>query len=212
MLYLIRHAQTEWNEQNRLQGQSDLPLSPRGLEQARCVGRYFAGRPIQALYTSHLQRSAQTAEAISRTTGVTAGVDADLSEIGFGKWEGLTTEAIDAQFEGAFQRWRTAPSQVSIPGGEPLEDFRVRVRRGLAKISQRHQEEHVAVVCHGGVIGALIADWLDADYDFVIRRVALVNGGISAIDHRCDPPSILWVNFSDHLMLPSTERTVAPVK
>ncbi|MBI3319313.1 MAG: histidine phosphatase family protein [Candidatus Omnitrophica bacterium] len=197
--YLIRHAQTTWNSENRIQGHADLPLSDAGHQQAERVGAYFADRSITALYTSHLARSLQTALAISQTTGVSPTVEPALSEIHFGAWEGLTAEQVNAAYDGAYHRWRTNPSEVTIPGAELLESFRARVRMAVGRILAAHDEGGVVIVSHGGVIASLFADWLLADYDALLQRLVVANAGISAVDCRTDPPSILWVNVTSHL-------------
>ena len=197
--YLIRHAQTTWNHENRMQGHADLPLSEIGRQQAERVGAYFAERSIAALYTSHLARSLQTALAIAQTTGVTPTIEPALSEIRFGAWEGLTAEEINVAYHGAYQRWRASPSQVTIPGAESLDRFRDRVRTIVRRIFTTHDEGEVVIVSHGGVIASLFADWLIADYDTLLQRLVLANAGISAVDCRTDPPSILSVNITDHL-------------
>ena len=198
-LYLVRHAQTLWNRDNRLQGHSDTELSPAGLAQAARVGAYFAGQPIEALYTSHLPRTIRTAEPLAQALGCAPQAEPALGEIGLGEWEGLTPEEINARYDGAFERWRTTPSTTVIPRGEPLSAFRARVRQGIERILARHRTGPVVVVTHGGVISALLADWLDANYDHLLQRLVLDNGGISACSFRARPPDVLWVNATHHL-------------
>lgn len=198
--YLVRHAQTAWNHENRIQGHSDLPLSPAGLEQVKRLSNYFAGRPISALYTSQLARSLQTAQAIARQTGLSPTVEPALAEMHLGVWEGLTPDEVDSRYGGAYQRWRVTPSQVTIPGAEGLEQFRRRVRHTVGQILTTHRDDgDVVIVSHGGVIAALFADWLNAGYDEVLRRLVLDNAGISALDCQVTPPCVLWVNATTHL-------------
>lgn len=197
--YVVRHAQTTWNVENRIQGHADLPLSEAGRQQAERVGAYFAGRSIAALYTSHLARSLQTARAIAQTTGASPIIEPALSEIHFGPWEGLTAGEVNAAYDGAYHRWRTNPSHVTIPGGELLESFRARVRAAAGRIFAAHDEGEIVIVSHGGVIASLFADWLIADYDALLQRLVVANAGISAVDRRTDPPSIMWVNVTSHL-------------
>ena len=204
--YLVRHAQTVWNGENRLQGHADLELNDVGVEQAKRVGRFFAlrraeGEALAALYTSHLKRSAQTAHAIAEATGLTPHRESALAESHLGAWEGLTPEEIDAQFEGAYQRWYHRPSQVEIPGAEPLGAFTRRVRDAFERIrsAENGREGSVVIVTHGGVIASWLAGWLKSDYDEVLRRVVLSNAGISAIEYGNSLPSILWINSTRHL-------------
>jgi alpha-ribazole phosphatase/probable phosphoglycerate mutase len=198
--YLVRHAQTIWNHENRIQGHADPPLSPLGLEQATRLGEYFAARSIGALYTSGLTRSVQTAHVIASHTGLTPIIEPALAEINLGSWEGLTPEEVDARFAGAYQTWRVTPSQVTIPGAESLGQFRARIRNAITQIlSAYHDEGELVIVSHGGVIAALLSDWLGADYDHLLRRLTLDNAGISALDRQTNPPQVLWVNATDHL-------------
>jgi len=203
--FLVRHAQTVWNGENRLQGHSDLALSAAGHAQAVRVGEYVrllheTDTPIRALYVSHLMRSVQTARAIAGVIGLTPTVEPAFAEISLGVWEGLTPEEIDARFAGAYERWRTTPSQVVIPGAESLEQFRARVREAFARILAAHRHDGaVVVVTHGGVIASLLADCLDVDYDRLLRRLTLDNAGVSAVDGRTQPPHVLWINGTNHL-------------
>ncbi len=203
--YLVRHAETPWNRDNRIQGHSDLPLSPLGQQQAQRVGAFFASRHLRAIFTSGLQRSRQTAEAIASGNGhgISPTVEQELAEMHLGSWEGLTPEEVDLRFEGAYQQWRTRPSSVAIPGAEPLGDFRRRVRRVLDKVAGGFKEGACVVVSHGGVIAAVLADVLGADYDAVLRRVRLDNAGITALELGRSVPHVLWINATGHLDAPA---------
>jgi broad specificity phosphatase PhoE len=202
--YLVRHGQTAWNSENRLQGHTDLPLNDVGRQQAQRVGEFFAAFHMKGLFTSHLQRSQQTAQVIlaGNGHGVTPVVEQGLAECNLGAWEGLTPLEIDAQFEGAYQQWRTQPSRVQIPRAEPLADFRLRVRETLERMVATTGEGHHVLVTHGGVIAALLADVLEADYDNVLRRLRLDNAGVTALDFSQHHPHVLWINWTAHLHTP----------
>jgi len=199
--YLVRHAQTTWNHDNRIQGHSDLPLSPLGEGQARRVGALFAARHLKGIYTSHLLRSQQTAHAIASGNGhgISPVIERDLAEMHLGEWEGLTPEEVDARFQGAYQQWRQRPSSVIIPGAEPVERFRARARRALQTIAAGFDGGEYVIVSHGGVIAALLADVLGAEYDAVIRRLRLDNGGVTALEFGTGHPHVLWINATAHL-------------
>jgi broad specificity phosphatase PhoE len=202
--YLVRHAQTAWNHDNRLQGHSDLPLNSLGDQQAQSLAHFFASRHLSGIFTSHLQRSRQTAQAIAEGNGhrLTPVIAQELAEMHLGAWEGLTPEDIDRQFNGAYEQWRTEPSSVRIPHAEPLEAFRGRVRRVLQQIlsglADGKDGEYV-IVSHGGVIAAVLADVLEANYDALLRRLRLDNAGITALACSVERPYVLWVNFTTHL-------------
>ncbi|MBI2093853.1 MAG: histidine phosphatase family protein [Candidatus Omnitrophica bacterium] len=212
--YLIRHAQTQWNMENRLQGYSDIPLSSLGLFQARQLGMWFAKRPLQGIFTSVLQRSRQTAQAIlqSHEQEVSVVADEELKEMGLGDWEGLTPEEIDARFDGGYQRWKQR-SSIPIPGAESTEVFRSRVRRAMERIRSSLGQGEYAVVSHGGVIAAWLADCLKADYDVLIRQLRLDNASVTAFEWRkSGSPCVLWINASvsveDAIPVPSLQEAI----
>ncbi|MBI2104861.1 MAG: histidine phosphatase family protein [Candidatus Omnitrophica bacterium] len=217
--YLVRHAQTAWNGENRIQGHSDIPLSPLGQQQAERLSRWFASRHLCGIFTSNLQRSRQTAHAIAAglpaapmTSGTMHGaaqagngshriepvIEPHLAEIHLGAWEGLTPVEVDARFANAYQQWRVRPSSVVIPGGEPLGAFRERVREALSRILDGLGEGEYVLVSHGGVIAALLADLLSADYDLLMRRLRLDNAGVTAVEFG-ERPHVLWINATAHL-------------
>ncbi len=195
--YLVRHAQTDWNQGRRFQGRSNPPLGSEGLEQAQSLGEYFAGRAFGPIYSSTLKRSVQTAEIIAGKTGSMLEMDPGLSEIGFGVWEGLTVEEVRARFDGMYQQWCQKPSQVAIPKGEPCDEFRARVRRSFQEVARRHQGggfQELVVVSHGGVICSLLADWLGSDYDRLSRSLVLGNGSVSIIEWSVDSTFVVCIN------------------
>jgi len=200
--YLVRHAQTTWNHENRIQGRSDLPLSPLGLQQAHCLRTFFATRPVAGIFTSGLQRSRQTAQTIAEGNGhgLIPIVEQDLAEMHLGAWEGLTPDEVDARFDGAYQQWRVRPSSVIIPEAEVLEVFRMRVRGAMEQIVARLGEEgEYVIVSHGGVIAAWLADVLGADYDTLLRRLRLDNAGVTALEVWMQRSYVLWINATTHL-------------
>ena len=201
--FLIRHAQTQWNGENRLQGCSDLPLSPLGVQQAERLGTYFATRQLTEIFTSHLQRSQQTAQAIVAGNGhrLAPSIEPELREMHLGCWEGLTPEEIDARYDGAYQQWASRPSTVRIANAEPHEAFRARVRDVWHQLLAVRLEGDYAIVTHGGVIAAILAELLGADYDAMLRRVRLDNAGITALELPSGGghPYVLWMNDTQHL-------------
>ena len=199
--YLVRHAQTAWNGENRIQGHSDMPLSTVGEQQAERLGACFAARHLSGIFTSALQRSRQTAQKIAAGNGhgTNPVIEEGLAEMYLGAWEGLTPDEVDARFDSAYQRWRMQPSSVAIPGAEPLSAFRERVHRTLTKIVSGIDEGEYVIVSHGGVIAAVLADVLGADYDRVIRRLRLDNAGVTAVEFGTGLPHVLWINSTVHL-------------
>jgi alpha-ribazole phosphatase len=205
--YLIRHAQTTWNGENRIQGHSDIPLSPLGQHQAKLLSRRFAHQRLAGVFASTLQRSRHTAEILVSGNGhrIRPVIEPDLVEMHLGEWEGLTPEEVNSQFQNGYQQWKVCPSAVRIPGAEPLEAFRRRVHRIREKLMRAMTDGEYAIVSHGGVIAAWISDLLGADYDLLIRRLQLDNTGVTALEFHSEIPQVLWINSTTHLIEPTSD-------
>lgn len=161
-LLLIRHGESTWNAEGRVQGWANPPLSEIGCEQARQLARRLAGeeRSLAAIYTSSLMRARQTAEAISAVFGLAAQADERLREMHVGDLTGLTGPEIEQRFP----EWialRRAGQWVTPPGGEDGDSFADRSMAAMADLLARHPEQTVAVVSHGGTLGVCLAGLLD---------------------------------------------------
>jgi broad specificity phosphatase PhoE len=199
--YLVRHGQTRWNLENRIQGHSDIPLDDHGKAQARRAAQALASIQAGAIFTSWLARSRQTAEAISAAQPhqPELTIQPDLAEIHLGDWEGLTPAAIEANCPGAYSRWKDSPSLVPIPNSEPLDAFKLRVRAAMESVLAAPEPGDCVVVTHGGVIAALLSHLLQADFDHVMRRLRLDNASITAVEFGGRFPHVLWINSTLHL-------------
>ena len=154
-LIAVRHGETAWNVDTRLQGQLDIALNDTGLWQARRVGEALADEPIAAIYASDLARAWQTALEIARPFGIEVQTEPKLRERAFGHFEGRTFADIDASLPEQARLWRTRDPAFAPEGGESLLDFRERVTSIAAQLAARHPGELVALVAHGGVMDVL---------------------------------------------------------
>lgn len=153
-MFLIRHAQSEWNAQGRWQGQADPPLTDRGRTDARAVAGWFEGR-VCGVASSDLRRARETAEIVAERLGLLpVPVDANLREIDVGEFMGLTREEIDARWPGYIERWRSGEVD-ALPGGEDRTLFRKRVLAGLESVVAMPWEGPVLVVTHAAAIAVL---------------------------------------------------------
>lgn len=151
-LLLIRHGQSTWNQEHRIQGQLDPPLSADGHAQARLLARRLAGRQFAGFYSSDLARAMETAQDISDDLGAEPTPDRSLREIFLGDWEGLRTAEIEKRFPTAWEQWTQKPDWDLVPGGEGAGPFESRVGGAIDAIANRHAGGEVLVVTHGGVI------------------------------------------------------------
>lgn len=143
---LVRHGETDWNYTRRYQGWSDIPLNDLGVEQAETVARALAGEHWDAIVSSPLGRAMRTAEAIAAALGIDdIETDPDLRERSYGEAEGLTAEEREATWTGP--EW---------PGLEAWDAVAERAMAALGRIVDRHRGQRVLVVCHGGLINAVL--------------------------------------------------------
>jgi broad specificity phosphatase PhoE len=151
-LLLIRHGESTWNHQHRIQGHLDPPLSEKGRHQAALVARRLSGRRPEAIYSSDLKRAMETAAPIEQATGLKAQPLTELREVFLGEWEGLHTEELVERFPEAWAKWTIEPSWDLVPGGEGGDAFEARVGSAVDTMLERHPRGDAIVVTHGGVI------------------------------------------------------------
>ena len=151
----IRHGETAWNVETRIQGQCDIGLNDTGRWQAERLVLALADDRLDAVYSSDLQRALDTASGLAAGAGLALRTDAALRERGFGIFEGLTFADIEQRYPTESLRWRRRDADFGPEGGETLRAFYQRAVSGVASIASRHRGQHVAVVTHGGVLDAL---------------------------------------------------------
>lgn len=149
----VRHGETDWNAQRRIQGSTDIPLNQRGRWQAERVATALAGEPVAGLYSSGLARADNTALAIARSTGVPLLIDRGLGERQLGIFEGKTFDEVQANWPEDALAWRRRVPEWRPPGGgESLLQLRHRIESTLQALAERHAGGLLVLVTHGGVL------------------------------------------------------------
>jgi 2,3-bisphosphoglycerate-dependent phosphoglycerate mutase len=152
----VRHGETAWNVDARIQGQLDIGLNDTGRWQARRVGEALAGETITAVYSSDLGRAHETAQAVAEVAGIPVVADEGLRERSFGIFEGKTFDEIHETWPDHAHNWRKRIPEWQPPeGGESLLELRERVTRTMHELAARHPGEQIVVVAHGGVLDTL---------------------------------------------------------
>jgi probable phosphoglycerate mutase len=177
-LIVVRHGETSWNREKRMQGTTDTQLSDIGQAQAQALGRRLKGHRFAGLYSSDLSRALQTARAIAEHTGREVVIDKRLRERCFGIFEGLTAAEIMSQYPDEHALFASHDPEYEVPGGECARGFAKRCLGGLADIAARHPGEEVVVVSHGLVLDTLyrVAHGLAHG---VPRPVPLINASLN---------------------------------
>ncbi len=151
----IRHGETAWNVDTRIQGQLDIPLSANGRWQAERLANALQDEPITTIYASDLARAWETAQYVGNATGLKVIKEEALRERGFGDFEGKTFAEIEVLLPEQSMRWRKRDPHFAPTGGESLFDLRSRVVAAAERLAAQHPGELIALVGHGGVMDVL---------------------------------------------------------
>jgi broad specificity phosphatase PhoE len=148
-IILVRHGQTEWNRVERFRGHADVPLNSTGLAQAEATGQRIASQwQPAAIYSSPLSRAVKTGEAIGKTCGLPVQTIAELIDIDYGEWQGLTPEEVKERWPVELDTWYHKPHLALIPGGETLAQLRTRGMKALQELIDHHGGRTIVIVGH----------------------------------------------------------------
>lgn len=125
---LVRHGETDWNRENRIQGGLDISLNEQGKEQAKDIALKLAGTTIHYIYSSRLSRAYETAVEIAKLHKLEVMTDSRLDELKQGKWEGMKTSEVRRLYPHLYLRWEKNPTSVTPPGGESVKEVFQRTR------------------------------------------------------------------------------------
>ncbi len=155
-IILVRHGQTQWNAAKKYQGQTDIPLNEIGRKQAAAAASHLREtEQVEAIYSSDLSRTQETAEIIAKALDLEKKSDPRLREFAFGVWEGMTFSEVFEKYPEEFNNWYHNTLEFRIPGGECLNQVAARAFEALSEIIKAHTG-NVVIVTHGGVIKALL--------------------------------------------------------
>jgi alpha-ribazole phosphatase len=151
-LYLMRHGETDWNKNSIFQGQTDIDLNKKGIEEAKKTAQVFDDLKLDFIYSSDLIRTKKTALFIARPKKMKINESKKIREISFGDWEGLNYKEIEEKFPDNLAKWRDDPLNNNPIGGEKLLNFKARIKNFFQEILTKNQGKKILVVTHGGVI------------------------------------------------------------
>lgn len=175
---VIRHGETVWNSERRMQGQMNSALSELGRAQARALGKRMRTERFDMLYSSDLQRAHETAQAVAAVTGHEIRQDVRLRERAFGIFEGLTHAEMREREPQEYVRFRQRDPDYSVPGGETPRQFFERSMACFHDLASRHRGARVVVVAHGLILDSLYRAAHDFDLT-ATRTLDLINASLN---------------------------------
>ncbi len=195
-IYLVRHGETQWNQQKRYQGQRDIPLDDVGFGQAERAAERLATSGASFVVSSDLSRALHTAVSIGDRLGLTVVTSTLWRERAYGGWEGLTRAEIQDLYPEEWRKVHANPHASGPRGGETLAELRSRAILALQWVLAKYPDQTGVVVTHGGLMRVLLA-WIAGEEK---PEFHLDNGGISLIANTNADLSVISINDTSHLI------------
>jgi len=196
-ILLIRHGENDWTESNKLAGRTaGVHLNEYGRLQVAALGERLAEAKLDVMYTSPLERTLETAQAIAKHhPDLPVKIHVGLVEVDYGDWTG---QAIDElKKESTWAVIQSYPSGASFPGGETMYDMQSRFVRELNKLVQQHHEQTIVVVGHADLIKAAVAHYLGVHFD-LFQRIVISTASMTTLTFQAMGPRVVAVNDTNH--------------
>lgn len=204
-VYLVRHGQTAWNKEEIFRGRTDIPLDETGLRQAELAAEYFKGMEIHGIYSSRLSRAWETAQKIAQFHKLKVEPLPGMIDMSFGNWEGHAHQEIQKIDRETYRRWREEPHLVRFPGGESLDDVRVRAMAALEEVIRNYSGKTLILVSHRVVNKVLICGILGLDTSH-FWQITQDTTAINLIKYREGKYILSLMNETCHLNVLKEER------
>ena len=197
-LYLVRHGETEWNAQGRIQGHTDVDLSDYGRQQARAVAQRLLGVTFDAAYSSDLNRSRETGEIILGHRPPSLHSTDRLREYHKGVFEGLTVHEYMRRYPDLYQASLVNDLDFAPTGGETIRQTSLRMAGFISDLKKQHRDETVLVVGHGGSLRSAVVAIMDLPLE-ANWKLVMGNCSLSVFDIYPDNAVMLLYNDTSHL-------------
>ena len=207
LLYLLRHGETDWNVEQRIQGVSDTALNDVGVAQAEALACALRGRPIACVYASPLRRARRTAEIVAQALDAPLLEEAGIAELNQGELEGEPFRRLPETHPDFMRIWRDHPARARMPGGETLPELQERAWAVVERFLAAHEDEVIAAVSHNLAIIMILCRILGVELDG-FRRIRQHNAAMNIIEHSPERGwSVVTMNSLAHLQdAPVSER------
>lgn len=196
VLYCVRHGESTFNAQGRVQGHLDVALSDLGRRQGEAAGRALAGHPIEMIYSSPLKRALETAQIIARIVNAEIRIDPRLKEINIGVFQGRLRSEINQLYPDEIAQWNREDPDYTVPGGESRRQLR---QRGVAAFETIFEagHQHAVVVSHGRLLVTTLKALLGIPSQE--PPFSLENGSITTIAKENGKVELIAMNQAEHL-------------
>jgi len=199
-ILLIRHGETIWNVEAKIQGCQNIYLTKKGIQQGKSLIKRLLSmdRKFIKVYTSDLKRCSIISNFISKELNIILEEVKDFREMDFGKWEGLSINEIKEQYKEVYFKWRSNPKEANIPDGENLIKVQKRCLVAIKQIINSYNEGTVIIVSHSIAIKTIILGLLNIDLEH-FYKMSIDNVSISEIEFRDYGPVLKLLNDTSHL-------------
>ncbi|MCD8503782.1 MAG: histidine phosphatase family protein [Burkholderiaceae bacterium] len=211
---IVRHGETPWNVERRIQGWRDIDLNDNGREQATRLAERLSHpgnphAPLHAIYSSDLSRARSTAQAVAKRLTLPLGLIEGIRERNYGVLEGVPFDQMHEHYPEVATVWQTRDPDGVIPKGETLREFHARVTQALESLAAKHQQQRVLVVTHGGAMDIL---WRAATGEPIEtpRKVVMLNASINRIRITASQTGFEWslIDWGDVSHLQNSDNDV----
>lgn len=207
-IFLIRHGLTEWTEEDRFTGVSDIPLSKKGIEQANLLSKKFNNSLVtmNAIFSSPLDRCVATAKIIANPLHLIPEMIDDFSELDYGVWEGMKREEITRKYRNEYDRWKTDPYHFSPPKGESGRSLLKRVMPSLLNIVNKNYNNNIIIVAHKAVNRLILCWCLGIPYKYYRERIIQYPACINVLQISKNGKKVVYQannisHYCDHIFL-----------
>jgi len=199
-LHLLRHGQTELSRKDSFCGSGlDPELTPEGLEMAQAFDAAYRAKPWRAIYASSLKRSIATAQPLCDALRMTMETRADLNEIGYGEWEGLTREIVEREYHDDYVSWLADPAWHAPTGGELAVEIARRSLRVVEEIMEQFTDGNVLIVSHKATIRIILCSLLGIDVGRFRYRLVCPVSSVSVVEFTSEGPLLRSLADRSHM-------------
>ena len=197
-LYLVRHGQSEWNYQRKIQGQQDILLTEEGKLQAKKLSHRLKSENIDVIYSSDLKRAYETANIIGKELNIDVTPMKSFREIAFGHWEGKEIEKLNVINEKEHLIWLKEPHKFKMEGAETLYEIQKRAMDGVNLVLDENPGKNILIVSHGTTLKTIILGLLDMEVKYY-NKLTLGNVSLTIIEFRDYNKVLKLLNDTCHL-------------